>query len=304
MTEPIDASPSPVLAEPEFAASQREVQRKLGRCMFRLQQYEILAKALVGHRELSAPSGKMHEVQAKNVALAASKTLGQLVGELTGTFLKPLQSEPENNSAESEDGFGDDQQAWFRFSNAIELPPERHQQLMQDLSDLVKMRNELVHHFIERFDVFTIDGCLVADNYLQGCYETIDGHYLTLRAWVEGVNGARKAAAEFMQSPEFLDFFMNVVVPDVKGVDWPSSRIVQLLKGEEEASAVEGWTLLNIAIPSIRAKEPEQTPKQYGCSSWREVIHKSQLFEIRKTKSAGENGTLVWYRSKPMPVLG
>ncbi|MBK9198882.1 OST-HTH/LOTUS domain-containing protein [Candidatus Skiveiella danica] len=93
---------------------------------------------------------------------------------------------------------------------------------------------------------------------------------------------------------------MNVVVPDVKGVDWPSSRIVQLLKGEEEASAVESWTLLNAAIPSIRAKEPEQTPKQYGCSSWREVIHKSQLFEIRKTKSAGENGTLVWYRSKPM----
>ncbi len=304
MTEPIDASPSPVLAEPDFVTSQREVQRKLGRCMFRLQQYEILAKALVGHRELSAPAGKMHEVRAKSLALAASKTLGQLVGELTGSFLKPLQSEPENNSAESEDGFGDDQQAWFRFSNAIELPPERRQQLMQDLADLVKMRNELVHHFIERFDVFTIDGCLVADNYLQGCYETIDGHFLTLKAWVEGVNGARKAAADFMQSPEFLDFFMSVVVPDVKGVDWPSSRIVQLLKGEEEASAVEGWTLLNAAIPAIRAKEPEQTPKQYGCSSWREVIHKSQLFEIRKTKSAGENGTLVWYRSKPMPVLG
>ena len=299
MTVPIDASTSPIPAEPDFAAPQREVQRKLGRCMFRLQQYEILAKVLVSHREISAPSGKMHEVQAKNVALAASKTLGQLVGELTGTFLKPLQSEPENNSAESEDGFGDDQQAWFRFSNAIELPPERRQQLMQDLADLVKMRNELVHHFIERFDVSSIDGCLVADRYLQSCYETIDGHYLTLRAWVEGMNRARKAAAEFMQSPEFLDFFMNVDVPDVTGVDWPGSRIVQLLKGEEEASAVEGWTLLNTAISSIRAKEPEQTPKKYGCSSWREVIHKSQLFEIRKNKPAGENGTLVWYRSKP-----
>jgi hypothetical protein len=286
-------------AEPDFVTSQREVQRKLGRCMFRLQQYEILAKALVGHRELSAPSGKMHEVQAKNVALAASKTLGQLVGELTGTFLKPLQSEPENNSAESEDGFGDDQQAWFRFSNAIELPPERHQQLMQDLADLVKMRNELVHHFIERFDVFTIDGCLVADNYLQGCYETIDGHYLTLRAWVEGVNGARKAAAEFMQSPEFLDFFMNVDVPDVTGVDWPGSRIVQLLKREEEASAVAGWTLLNAAIASIGAIEPEQTPRKYACRTWRQVLQRSQMFDLRKDKPGDGHGTQVWYRSKP-----
>ena len=304
MTEPIDASRSAMPAEPDFVTSQREVQRKLGRCMFRLQQYEILAKALVGLRELSAPAGKMHEVRAKSVALAANKTLGQLVGELTGGFLKPVHPEPGSASAEIEDGFGDDQQAWFRISSAIELPPEQHQQLMQDLADLVKMRNELVHHFIERFDVTTIDGCLVADNYLQGCYESIDGHFLTLRALVEGMNRARKATAEFLQSPEYLNFLVNGVVPDGKGVDWSSSRIVQLLKGAEEGSAVEGWTLLNAAIASIRAKEPEQTPKKYGCRNWRQVLQQSQMFEIRNDKSAGENGTLVWYRSKPMPVRG
>lgn len=298
MTEPIDASPSPVPAEPDFAAPQREVQRKLGRCMFRLQQYEILAKALVGHRELSAPAGKMHEVRAKSVALAANKTLGQLVGELTGGFLKPVQPAPGSASAEIEDGFGDDQQAWFRISSAIELPPEQHQQLMQDLADLVKMRNELVHHFIERFDVSSIDGCLVADRYLQSCYESIDGHFLTLRAWVEGMNRARKAAAEFMQSPEYLNFLVNGVVPDETGVDWPGSRIVQLLKGEEEASAVEGWTLLNAAIPSIRAKESEQTPKKYGCRTWRQVLQQSQMFDLRKDKPGDGHGTQVWYRSR------
>ena len=34
---------------------QREVQRLLGRCLLRLQQYERLLKALVAHHELAGP---------------------------------------------------------------------------------------------------------------------------------------------------------------------------------------------------------------------------------------------------------
>lgn len=298
-----DTPPEPTPIEPDFAAPQREVQRMLGRCMLRLQQYEILAKALVGHRELSGTAGTMHEVQAKNVALAAGKTLGQLVGELTGTFLKPAQPELDSKAAESDDRFGDDQQAWFRFSSAIELPPEHYQKLTQDLAELVKMRNDLVHHFIERFDVFSIGGCLAADSYLQGCYESIDGHFLTLRGWVEGMDRARKAAAEFMQSPEYRNFVVNGVVPDVKGVDWPSSPIVQLLKRAEKTSAVEDWTLLDTSIAFIRAKEPEQTPKKYGCRTWRQVLYQSQMFEVRKDRPGDGHGIRVWYRSKSGTVV-
>lgn len=50
------------------AEFQQEVQRKLGSCIFRMSQYEILAKALVGNRELSAPAEKMHEAKAGSVA--------------------------------------------------------------------------------------------------------------------------------------------------------------------------------------------------------------------------------------------
>jgi hypothetical protein len=267
--------------------------------MFRLQQYELLAKALVGHRELTAPAGKMDEVRTKNVALAAGKTLGQLVGELTGTFLKPAQPELDSKAAENDDGFGDDQQSWFRYSSAIELPPEHHQQLTQDLAELVKMRNDLVHHFIERFDVSSIGGCMAADSYLQGCYESIDGHFLTLRGWVEGMDRARKAAAKFLQSPDYRNFVMNVVVPDAKVVDWPGSPVVQLLKKVEKTSAVEGWTLLSTAIAFIRAKEPEQTPRKFGCRTWRQVLHQSQMFEVRKDRHGDDHGIRVWYRSKP-----
>lgn len=44
-----------LLSEPPLEL-QRDVQRKLGRCLLRLQQYEILLKALVAHREISGPA--------------------------------------------------------------------------------------------------------------------------------------------------------------------------------------------------------------------------------------------------------
>ena len=38
----------------ELQTLQREVQRMLGRCLLRLQQYEQLMKAIVAHHEISA----------------------------------------------------------------------------------------------------------------------------------------------------------------------------------------------------------------------------------------------------------
>jgi len=42
--------------EEELQTLQRDVQRMLGRCLLRLQQYEKLMKAIVAHHEISAPT--------------------------------------------------------------------------------------------------------------------------------------------------------------------------------------------------------------------------------------------------------
>ncbi|MQA51701.1 hypothetical protein GDH07_00035 [Pseudomonas sp. MC042] len=51
-----------------------------------------------------------------------------------------------------------------------------------------------------------------------------------------------------------------------------------------------------ILLPSM---DCPQTPKRYGCGSWRHVIHESQQFEIRKQSQADNGATVVWYRSRP-----
>ena len=69
----------------ELQAQQRDVQRLLGRCLLRLQQYERLMKAVVAHHEISGPADALEKIRAARIDDASTKTLGTLVGQLFGS---------------------------------------------------------------------------------------------------------------------------------------------------------------------------------------------------------------------------
>lgn len=270
---------------------QRDVQRKLGRCLLRLQQYEILLKALVAHGNIAGPPAELQSVRDTQVACAQKKTLGTLVGMLTERYL---------TSAEEDDGTDEPQGdggMWFRFRFQVGLDAGQHQATTAALKELVDLRNELVHHFLQRFNIWGPQGCMAADAYLDASYETIDGHYLTLRGWAQGMDEARAAMASFMSTAAFEDLLVNGIAPDGT-VDWLASGAVRCLREAETRFAAEGWTLLNTATPWIRAQHPDQLPQRYGCGSWRQVIHESRQFEIRRTVNIEQGCGEVWYRSR------
>jgi len=66
---------------------QRDVQRLLGRCLLRLQQYERLMKAIVAHHEISGPAHSLEAIRAARIEDAATKTLGTLIGQLFGSYV-------------------------------------------------------------------------------------------------------------------------------------------------------------------------------------------------------------------------
>ena len=72
---------------------QRDVQRKLGRCLIRLQQYEILLKALVAHGDIAGAPEGLQAVRDAQVASTQKKTLGTLVGMLTERHLTSAEEE-------------------------------------------------------------------------------------------------------------------------------------------------------------------------------------------------------------------
>jgi hypothetical protein len=270
---------------------QRVVQRKLGRCLIRLQQYEHLLKTLVAHSDIAGPPEQLQTLQEDKIACAQRKTMGALVGILTESYLSPGETD-EGASKNADTG----NETWFRFRSQRELGKEQYEATKSALKELVNLRNELVHHFLERFNIWQADGCAAANTYLDESFEIIDRHLLTLNEWAESMKNTRAMMASFMQTPVIEDMF-DGILPDGT-VAWPVSAIVCNLREAEAELAQAGWTKLNAAIAWIREHDDtDQTPGRYGCSSWRHVIHESGQFDIRKEPT--DSGTVVWYRSLP-----
>ncbi|MBT2305542.1 hypothetical protein J7E70_34695 [Variovorax paradoxus] len=72
----------------EVARHQREVQRKLGRFLFRIQQYERLLKALVSDAKYEGTVDSAEAFRDQRVQKFATKSLGQLLDELRNSYLR------------------------------------------------------------------------------------------------------------------------------------------------------------------------------------------------------------------------
>ncbi|MCC4118368.1 OST-HTH/LOTUS domain-containing protein [Aromatoleum toluclasticum] len=294
MQSDIESAPSE-----KFISFQRDVQRKLGRCLLRLQQYEMLGKALVAEMDFGGPARQLMNIRAERAESLSKKTLGHVVGLLTDTFIST--DSPESDTSTDFNEPSDITEPRIRTRFNFEIPAERLEKTRADLRALVDLRNDLVHHFLERQDVWTESGCVGALVYLDDCYAQIDERYLELHAWAKSTQEAREYMASFMQTPEFMDFLLHGILPGGAGVEWEMSTMVKLLRKAEAAFAQNGWTSLNDAIAHIQDTNPEHTPKRYGCSSWRQVLHDSKLFLIRKEQGGTGLPTKIWYRFKTQP---
>ena len=281
--------------QPEnIAEVQREVQRKLGRNLLRIQQLEVMVKSMVAHSVIESESGDIHSFLDKRKQDIAKKTLGQVVGDLTTDLI----SLPAKEEGQQQERPGDPTKIWFRTSFRIEMSPEDHQRTQRRLAELVEMRNELVHHFIEIHDIWTVAGCASADAYLDDCFRLIDERFEELRKMAQHQDEVRKEMANVMQSDGFSDFLLHGILPGGTGAIWSSCTIVNLLRDAEATLAVDGWTPLARAIEHISSREPGHTPKRYGCSSWRQVLHESAIFTIRREQSELGAAKETWYCSR------
>lgn len=278
---------------------QCEVQRKFGRNLLLLQQYEQLAKVLVAEHSITGTVDDLLSVKTSQYESVANKSLGQVVGDLTSNFLDSASSTSNRMNNDDHEAPCDLTQPWMRTSSHIELSEDDFNHTKQKLADLVDLRNKLVHHFLEKHDLWTEAGCLAADTYLDECFKQIDAHFGELQQWRKHRVDSIAIMASYMNTPEFENLFIHGIMPGNAGVYWATSTIINLLRDAETALAKESWTLLSKAIAYIGMREAEQTPKKYGCSSWRQVLHESKQFEIRKTQAALGQPTETWYRSRP-----
>lgn len=183
-------------------ALQIDAQRLLGRCILRLQQYERLLKAILQMCSVTitadGPSGGL-AVQEADVRL---KTLGMLVGAFTGDHLFAL-GEGEMDNVRVKDVPD------FSVHLRLGMTAEAFERTKQDLAELVTLRNDLVHHFIEQHDIATVAGCQSALVALHAADERIGAHLVRLQAWATTLMQARQEAARALSSGPVLETLVD-----------------------------------------------------------------------------------------------
>lgn len=273
-------------------AIQRDVQRLMGRCLLRLQQYERLMKAMLANHELVGTMDKLAELRASKEKAHSNKTLGQLTTALFETLVVP---EGVERDLLPDDTTPTDRIS-FAFSTRVPMESARLAEAQRALAELVRVRNDLVHHFIDQFDLWTEAGCGEAITHLTDTYIRIDSHYEELQAWCRGMVEANQLADQFIRSGAYREWQANCFAPDGT-INWPMSGIVSALREATVHLSVEGWTSLEAAKTWLQATYPEQTPEKYGCRSWQQVLAESKLFEL--TYRTDESGRKCrWFKTR------
>ncbi len=178
----------------------------MGRCILRLQQYELLMKGLIANRELSGYADELEANRVTRKKEVETKMLGQLIGELTSSCFSLSANGSQKNTKE-DNSEADPKQAHVQMSYQIEMHEKDYQGTTEGLKQLVVLRNELVHHFLERFKLRDESGCNEANAYLDDAYQMIEKHFRDLRSWMKAMEHARKTMGELLGTSEFQSFF-------------------------------------------------------------------------------------------------
>lgn len=185
------------------------VQRKLGRCLLQLQGCESLLKSLAIHADIAGPADQFQNIKDARVKSLQKEMMGNLIGTLTKTVFTSSGNDDATPPSPSHD-----QQAWGRIKYQFKLTAEQYDALCCAFRQLVSLRNELVHHFLERFDIRSPEGCAAANLHLDECGEIIDVHYRKLFNFVKASELVRAKLASEMETQEFQDAFIKGILPD------------------------------------------------------------------------------------------
>lgn len=232
-----------------------KIERSIGQCLLQLQRYELGLKHFLSTTVVRGNTETLKDHQEARKVHFSNKTLGQLIGDLTGEYLV-TSSPDEDFSTPADESLENPKLSEFHFRFSMPLTEERHEALRAELSEIVLIRNELVHHFLEHFNLNEVSGCDDAVRHLAIVQQVVAQNFERLKEWDKNRRSAAKQAIEFMQSDEFGSMLSFGVYPGLPIV-WSNTTAVALLKEAEEQLTRDGWTDLKSAIAMMQKKRPD-----------------------------------------------
>ena len=259
-----------------------EVLRRVGRNLVIFQQVEHALKFLTTHARFHAPASQFAERFAKHAESIGKKSMGDLAGKLSGTVLFQDERDATPDAID---------EAWFGFRFTIETDAESVTRHDAELKDLVDRRNELVHHFLPRWQAAVGGDAEAALVWLDAQREAAVGMLDRLQGWARTVETARKEHAAFLASEEGQRHLELLLLR--------STRLVVMLGQLAMATPrPDGWTLLASAGQLIKREAPEELQDlrtRFGHATLKAVLLATELFDVAEEATPG-GGTRTIYR--------
>lgn len=276
------------LSEDTTAAAREAVFAKLGRNIVLFQQLESGFKAFITHRVIEGSSPEeVEQLTTRRRESVATQPLGKVVSR----FLEEISGRADDSTDESDVELPPGCPG--RFRTTFRIDGDNYVAEKQDvLKRLVDERNRLVHHLLDDFDLRQQDDLQRLEVLLDAQAERVRAELGDLREVVTALDGARKAMAEYIGSPQHQEIFDLLWLQQ-------SAAIQQLLMLSDEIARPDGWTVLPLAAWRIRERAPDALDNmkaRYGHSSLKAMLLASALFDLKEEATA--RGVRVLYRPR------
>ena len=244
-----------------------EVLRRLGRNLVIFQQIEHFLKVLLAnHKNAGTPENYATNLQAQTECIN-KKMLGHLVEKYGNEVLQDAGAEvPDEERPED----------WFAFSFRIAGDSAFVESMRRDLKLMTDERNDLVHHFLPRWQPGNDTVLNDALSYLDAQRERVQPIHEHLRLSVQHLRDSAKSFAEFIDSPEYEK--------QAEFMWLQASPLVSLFYAvADQHHRKDGWTYLAQA-GDLAAKElPEevqQLKERYGFKTLKKLLIGSEMFDV------------------------
>lgn len=244
-----------------------EVLRRVGRNLIVFQQIEHFLKVLLAnHKNAGTPETYVSNLQDQTECIN-KKMLGHLVDKYgTDAFKDAGAQVPEDEGADG----------WIHFSFHISGDAEFVESMRRDLKVMTDERNELVHHFLPRWQPNALDKLEEALVYLDAQREKVLPIHDHLRSTVLHLQASGRQLAEIIASPEYE---MQAELLWLQ-----ASPLVRLFCNvATQHHRMDGWTYLARAGDLASRELPDEVKhlkERYGFKTLKKLLIGSEMFEI------------------------
>lgn len=275
----------------QVETARNECMRRIGRNMIMFQRMEQLLKFLLTNSSLEGYEKELESKKAQRASTISTMTMGQLSNE----YFNSIFDTSENELPPHEDP----SQAYLSFKYSVQRSEEDIDAEKQYFAELVKERNELVHHLLPKYDPTSLQSIEELSESLEKQRERFLPALKNLTTLCEARQKAFKQLSVFFQSEEGGKFIVEGILPG-------ETRLDKLLRDAASFSIRDdGWSSLSLAGQFIK-NQPEDIIEKVceeqdlsKLPALKTLIEQSSIFELKSQPT--KNGSIWLFKPIPMP---